>query len=95
MTDRRCVVMCSVSRWSRRQRRSTRFLRQGCLLTPDPDAPAAWTAVGRDGTREAVALDEAAALGFAQAAAAAFGVGESRSVRFDRARAQADAAKKA
>ena len=71
------------------------FLRQGCLLTPDPDAPASWTAVGRDGTREAIALDGAAALGFAQAAAAAFGVDERRSFRFDRARAQADAARKA
>ncbi len=71
------------------------FLRQGCLLTPDPAAPASWESVGRDGTREAVALDENDALAFAQDAAAAFGVGESRTVLFDKKRAQTDAAKKA
>ena len=71
------------------------FLRQGCLLTPDPDAPASWAAVGRDGMREAVALEADAALAFAQSAAAAFGVRENRSVRFDKTRAKADATKKA
>lgn len=30
------------------------FLRQGCLLTPDPDVPAAWAAIGRDGNRTTV-----------------------------------------
>lgn len=70
------------------------FLRQGCLLTPDPEAPASWTAVSRDGTQETIALDHDAALGFAQRAAANFGVGESRSVRFEATRAKADAAKK-
>ena len=71
------------------------FLRQGCLLTPDPDAPASWEAVGRDGTREAVALDGDAVLAFARGAAAAFGVRENRFVRFDKLRARADATKKA
>lgn len=71
------------------------FLRQGCLLTPDPDEPASWAAVGRDGTREAVALDADAVLAFAQDAAAAFGVRENRSVVFDKTRAKADATKKA
>lgn len=70
------------------------FLRQGCLLTPDPDAPASWAAVGRDGTREAVTLDGDAALTLAQEAAVAFGVRESRSVPFDKARAKADATRK-
>ena len=70
------------------------FLRQGCLLTPDPAAPASWTAVSRDGARETIALDHDAALSFAQGAAADFGVRESRSVRFEAARARADAAKK-
>ncbi|MDE0389447.1 MAG: type I-U CRISPR-associated RAMP protein Csb1/Cas7u [Rhodospirillales bacterium] len=70
------------------------FLRQGCLLTPDPDALASWSAVGRDGTRETLALDAGAALAFAQDAAAAFGVSESRTVPFDKALAKADATKK-
>ncbi len=70
------------------------FLRQGCLLTPDPEAPTTWEAVGRDGTREAVALDEKVALTFAQDAAAAFGVGENHTVAFDKGLAKADAAKK-
>ena len=71
------------------------FLRQGCLLTPDPDEPASWTAVGRDGTLDAVALDADAVLVFAQDAAAAFGVRENRSVPFEKTRAKADATKKA
>ena len=70
------------------------FLRQGCLLTPDPDEPASWAAVGRDGARETLALDADAALAFAQDAAAAFGVRESRTVPFDKALAKADATKK-
>ena len=71
------------------------FLRQGCLLTPDPEAPAAWAAVGRDGVRQALALDADTALAFAQNAAAVFGVRESRTVPFDKALAKADASKKA
>ena len=71
------------------------FLRQGCLLTPDPDEPASWAAVGRDGTLDAVALDADAVLVFAQDAAAAFGVRENRSVPFEKTRAKADATKKA
>ena len=71
------------------------FLRQGCLLTPDPDAPASWAAVGRDGAREAVALDADAVLAFAQDAATAFGARENRTVQFDKNLAKADATKKA
>ena len=70
------------------------FLRQGCLLTPDPDTSAAWTAVGRDGAQEAVALDEEKAFAFAKSAADAFGVGEDRTVAFDKGRAKNDATKK-
>ncbi len=60
------------------------FLRQGCLLTPDPDALAMWTVVDRDGKRESVSLDENIALGRARKAAEAFGVGENRTVAFDK-----------
>ena len=70
------------------------FLRQGCLLTPDPDAQVSWAAVSRDGTRETLALDADAALSFAQDAAAAFGVRESRTVPFDKTLAKVDATKK-
>ncbi|MTW17845.1 type I-U CRISPR-associated protein Cas7 [Rhodoplanes serenus] len=58
-------------------------LRQGCLLVGDPDKPAAWELVGNDGTRKPVAADPAGALGFAQGAAKAFGVGKNETVEFD------------
>ena len=67
------------------------FLRQGCLVTPDPDAPARWNAVARDGAREDLELDGDAAFAFASEAASEFGVGGSRTVEFDRALAKADA----
>ncbi len=69
------------------------FLRQGCLIVPDPDTPATWTSVGRDGVREEVALSEKVALDFAQKTAATFGVGANRKVDFDKERAQKDADK--
>jgi CRISPR-associated protein Csb1 len=64
-------------------------LRQGCLLVGDPDKPATWDLVGHDGKRTTVAPDAKATLAFAQAAARAFGVGESRTVAFDRNAANA------
>jgi CRISPR-associated protein Csb1 len=66
------------------------FLRQGCLLTPDPHKPSAWELVARSGERETVALTEGVALGYAEARASAFGVGHSRTVAFDPALAKAD-----
>ena len=71
------------------------FLRQGCLLTPDPEVQAVWTTVARDGACETIALNADTALVFAQSAAAAFGVGKSRTVPFNEDRARADATKKA
>jgi CRISPR-associated protein Csb1 len=59
-------------------------LRQGCLLVADPDRPAAWELVAHDGGRQSFAPDAGAALRFAEAAAREFGVGESRTVMFDR-----------
>ena len=70
------------------------FLRQGCLITPDPEARATWEAVERGGEREQVALDEKKALAFAQQAAKAFGIAAHRTVAFDRALAKSDAKKK-
>ena len=70
------------------------FLRQGCLLTPDPDVSAMWAAVDRDGKRVPVSLDESVALDIARKAADAFGVGADRTVAFDKKLAQVDAKKK-
>lgn len=71
------------------------FLRQGCLIAPDPDAADAWVAVGRDGGRDEVALDSRCALALAQEAALKFGVAPPRVVQFDKGLAKKDAAKKA
>lgn len=70
------------------------FLRQGCLVTPDPDTPAVWEVVERDGRRQEIGLNEGAALDYAKRMADIFGVGPDRTVAFDKARAKADAAKK-
>ena len=70
------------------------FLRQGCLITPDPDVPAKWETVERDGTRESVNLAPDAVLDLARKAALAFGVGAARAVKFDKKLAQDDAKKK-
>lgn len=59
-------------------------LRQGCLLVGDPDKPAVWELVANDGRRTAFSPDAKAALGFAEAAAKAFVVGEGGSFDFDR-----------
>ena len=73
------------------------FLRQGCLITPDPDAPGAWVTVGRDGMREAVALGENSAFDLAQRACKDFfgGVPPAHTVKFDKELARQDAKKKA
>lgn len=67
------------------------FLRAGCQLVPSGGTSA--QAVHRNGTRTEVSLDAAAVHAFATSAAAAFGVGPSRTVAFDRKLAQADAKK--
>lgn len=69
------------------------FLRQGCLLTPDPDAPAEWKLVERTGVRTPFTASLDAVHALAHAAAAAFGVGPSQLVTFDKKRAQADVKK--
>lgn len=54
------------------------FLRQGCLLVPDPEKTAEWSLVERNGSRNAVNLNEEIAHDYARATADAFGVGENR-----------------
>lgn len=66
------------------------FLRQGCLLTPDTDAPALWHVVARNGQRQALALDEQVAFDYAQRAEKQFGKGPDRRVIFAKERAKAD-----
>lgn len=66
------------------------FLRQGCLLTPKPDAVAHFELVHRSGKREAVKLTAEVAKAFAQEAAKAFGVGKNRDETFQKGLASAD-----
>ena len=72
------------------------FLRQGCLITPDPDSQSRWISVGRDGKREPVALTETDALILAKKACKNFfgGVPPIRTVKFDKALAKEDIKKK-
>lgn len=70
------------------------FLRQGCLIVPDPDLPSEWIEVTRIGERRAVALTSELARAYAARQAAEFGVGASKTATFDRAFAKADIADK-
>ena len=70
------------------------FLRQGCLLVPDPNKTAAWSLVERNGSRRpAVNLNEQTALSYAKTAAEAFGVGPDRRLSFSKELAKKDANK--
>lgn len=59
------------------------FLRQGCYLVPDIDNPRQLNIVNPDGSRPEAHISHEEAKGFARIAANAFGVGQSRSERFD------------
>jgi CRISPR-associated protein Csb1 len=71
------------------------FLRQGCLLVPDPSTPADWKAVQRDGNRVAVEVTQDSSLAYATKAAASFGVNPARTVAFKKDLAKADVKKAA
>lgn len=66
------------------------FLRQGCLLVPDVDAPNPWFEVARTGARTEISLENDAVRRFAGVAADAFGVGKDRRVKFGTDLAKAD-----
>lgn len=66
------------------------YLRQGCLLVLDPDRPREFSEVYPTGERKPATATHQDALSYATAAAREFGVGESRTVPFDRDRAKAD-----
>jgi CRISPR-associated protein Csb1 len=65
-------------------------LRQGCLLVLDPDKPREFVEVHPTGERKPAGVTHDAALNYATAAAAAFGVGDSKTVPFDPERAKKD-----
>ena len=66
------------------------FLRQGCLLTLDPEAESSWARVERSGKRTSIGLDPKAVVAYATMAAKRFGVGPDRMITFDPKKAQAD-----
>jgi CRISPR-associated protein Csb1 len=66
------------------------FLRQGCNLVLHGDKKPESKVVFPDGRRVPAGLTHVAALAFAEKAAAAFGVGESRTVKFDTKLAKED-----
>jgi CRISPR-associated protein Csb1 len=66
------------------------YLRQGCTLVQNPGKPSEYQLVYRDGRREKFSMAHEEAIAFAQRAAESFGVGESRNVEFDKARALAE-----
>ena len=66
------------------------FLRQGCLLTADPEAVARWVLVDRTGRRTSLDLDAGVAFAYAEKAAGRFVVGPDRKVAFSKERAKAD-----
>jgi CRISPR-associated protein Csb1 len=70
------------------------FLRQGCLLTPDPAAPAIWTLVQRSGARGPVEFGDGTVLAYAKVAAQEFGIGNSIQAQFSKQAAKADLADK-
>jgi CRISPR-associated protein Csb1 len=68
------------------------YLRQGCLLVLDPDPKEAreFAEVFPTGERKPAKVTHDEALSYATAAAKAFGVGESKTVEFDKERARKD-----
>lgn len=70
------------------------YLRQGCNLVMDSEKAREFNAVYNDGRRKPTAIAHDDALAYAKVAAKALGVGEDRSVEFDKKLAEKDLAKK-
>lgn len=66
------------------------YLRQGCTLVLDPDQPGEFSEVYPDGRRQPCDVTHDVALKFATEAARAFGIGQSRTVPFEKERARSD-----
>ena len=70
------------------------YLRQGCNLVLDPNKPSEFAEVYRDGRRDETNVSHPDALAFAKLAAAAFEIGDNRTVDFDKNKAKEDVKKK-
>jgi CRISPR-associated protein Csb1 len=71
------------------------FLRQGCLLVPNPEQPGSWQEVLRDGTKKTIELASKEVRSLASECAERFGVGSDvKDAKFDRDLAKADLADK-
>jgi CRISPR-associated protein Csb1 len=68
------------------------YLRQGCILVIDPDKPRTFEEVLYTGERKPCAITHDDAIGYAMVAARSFGVGDSKTVDFDKERARKDVA---
>ena len=67
------------------------FLRQGCLLTPDPEAHASWTLILRSGVREPLNFAAETVVKYAESASKDFEVGPDRlNEQFSKEAAKAD-----
>jgi CRISPR-associated protein Csb1 len=66
------------------------YLRQGCNLVLDPDKHREFSEVHGDGRRVDITMGHDEALKYAKAAALGFGVGNNRTVQFDREKAKTD-----
>jgi CRISPR-associated protein Csb1 len=66
------------------------FLRQGCLLTLDPDSQAQWVSVERAGMRSPLTFDFAMLKDYAAEATKNFGIHADQRFKFDRDLAKAD-----
>ena len=66
------------------------YLRQGCLLVIDPSKPREFVEVHPTGDRKPAKITHDDALNYASKAAEAFGVGENKTVEFDKERAKKD-----
>jgi CRISPR-associated protein Csb1 len=87
LTLRRYILGLALTAFTRNP---TAYLRQGCLLVPDPESNRLFVEVLATGQRKPASVTHKQALEFAKATASAFGVGESRSVKFDAQRAKRD-----
>jgi len=68
------------------------YLRQGCLLVLAPEKPREFVEVYPSGERKPAEITHNMALDYAKSVAKAFGVGESRTVDFDKDKAKKDVA---
>lgn len=66
------------------------YLRQGCLLVVDPNKPREFVEVHPTGERKPASVTDKSALEYATVVAKEFGVGQSKTVEFDKERAEKD-----